>query len=521
MNTQVIVNKQVHESRIAILEDGKMVELLVERPDQRRMVGDIYKGKVERVLPGIQSAFINIGIEKRAFLHISDVARYDPFADTETEDEDEGQQRGRSRRRSSYKNDNIKEWLNPGDEILVQITKEPMGAKGPRCTTEISLAGRFLVLMPGQKHVGVSRKIKSQRDRFRIRKIIRDMQPEGAGLIGRSVAEGQDKETLERDLEYLVKDWEKIKQKTEAFEAPALIYRDTGMAAAMVRDLFSMDMREFVVDSKTEYDKIKAYAHKVVPNLEERIKLYRGKKPIFDAYDVEPQIENMLKRKIWLKKGAYIVIDNTEALISIDVNSGRNVGKGHSYEDNLLQVNLAAVDEIARQIRLRDLGGIIVIDFIDMEYERNRQILVDTFRKAMAEDRAKHKILDVNDFGLIILTRQRVQQSVIERISDTCPTCGGLGVVFSAVTIIARIERWLMRAASSSTKSFLIVAHPVVAGELFAERAERLKELETAYHVRLECFADPVLVPDDFIILDADTGEEMTDEFTAGSSDMA
>jgi len=521
MNTQIIVNKQVHESRIAILEDGKMVELLVERPDQRRMVGDVYKGKVERVLPGIQSAFINIGIEKRAFLHISDVARYDPFADVETEEDDDSLGRGRSRKRSSPKHDNIKEWLKAGDEILVQITKEPMGAKGPRCTTEISLAGRFLVLMPGQKHTGVSRKIRSQRERHRIRKIIRDLQPEGTGLIGRSVAEGQSREILQRDLEYLVKDLEKIKQKSEVFEAPALMHRDTGMAPAMVRDLFSMDMKEFVVDSKTEYEKIKSYTHKVVPSLEDRIKLYRGNKPIFDAYDVEPQIENMLKRKIWLKKGSQIVIDNTEALISIDVNSGRNVGKGKTYEENLLSVNLAAVDEIARQIRLRDLGGIIVIDFIDMEIEKNRQTLIDAFRKAMSEDRARHKILDVNEFGLVILTRQRVQQSVVERISDTCPVCAGLGVVFSAVTIIARIERWLMRAASSKTKSFLIVAHPIVAGELFAEGAERIKELEDAYKVRLECLADPVLAPDDFVILDADTGEEMTDEFTAGANDMA
>ena len=514
MKTQIIVNKQVHESRIAILEDGKMVELLVERPDQRRMVGNIYKGKVERVLPGIQAAFIDIGMEKRAFLHISDVARYDPFSDSETDEEEEHQHHERPRRRNSHRMDNIREWLKKGDEILVQITKEPMGTKGPRCTTEISLAGRFLVMMPGQKHIGVSRKIRSQRERFRVRKIVREMKPDGIGLIGRSVAEGQKRETLERDLKYLLRDWDTIHKKAEALDAPALLYRDMGMAAAMVRDLFSMDMKEIILDSKSEYDKLKKYAHDVVPNLANRIRLYTNPEPIFDAYNVEPQIENMLKRKIWVEKGAYIVIDNTEALISIDVNSGRNVGKGKSYEENLLEVNLAAAEEIAVQLRLRDLGGIIVIDFIDMEIERNRQKLMDTFRRAMSEDRARHKILDVNDFGLIILTRQRVRQSVMERISDTCPTCGGLGLVFSPVTIIARIERWLMRAASSKTKSFLIIAHPFVAGELIAERGERLKELEDTYHVRLECFADPVLGPDDFAILDADTGDEMTDEFT-------
>ncbi len=515
MKTQIIVNKQLHESRIAILEGGKMVELLVERPDQRRMIGNIYKGKVERVLPGIQAAFINIGMEKRAFLHISDVARYNPFADSETDEDDASNTRpqGRSRRRNSHRSDNISEWLNNGNEIMVQITKEPMGTKGPRCTTEISLPGRYLVMMPGQNHIGVSRKIKSTRERDRIRRIIREMKTEGDGLIVRSVSEGQKKDVLKRDLDYLMKDWDHIKKKADALDAPTLLYRDMGMVAAMVRDLFSMEMDEIILDSKSEFDKLKKYTHDVVPNLENRVRLYNRQKPIFDEYEIETQIENMLKRKIWVKKGAYIVIDNTEALVTIDVNSGRNVGKGKTYEENLLQVNLASAEEIAVQLRLRDLGGIIVIDFIDMEIEKNRRTLMEEFRNAMFEDRAKHKILDVNEFGLVIMTRQRVRQSVMERISDPCPTCGGVGLVFSPVTIITRIERWLMRAASSRTKSFIIVTHPLVVEEFTAGNSERLKGLEDAYKVRLECFADSVFGPDEFSILAADTGEEMTDDF--------
>ncbi len=510
MNIQIVVNVQVHESRIAILENGKLVELLIERPDQRRMVGNIYKGKIERVLPGIQAAFISIGLEKHAFLHISDVARFDPYADIETEDEESG---GRIKRRRRTAPD-IRNFLRTNDDVLVQITKEPIGTKGPRCTTEISLPGRYLVLMPGQRHHGVSRKIKSRKERMRVRDIIRKIKPGGAGLIGRSASEGKSHDVLKKDLDYLVKESDEIRKKAEVLDAPTLLYRDMGMIASMVRDLFTSDMDEFILDSKSEFDKIRKYAKQAVPKLADRIVLYKGKSPIFDAYDVENQIENMLKRKIWLKKGASIVIDNTEAMIAIDVNSGRNVGKGKSYEATLLQVNLAAADEIARQLRLRDLGGIIALDFIDMEVEENRKKLQDTFATAMEDDRARYNILPINEFGMIVLTRQRVRQSIIERISDPCPTCGGVGMVFSPVTVIARLERWLMRASAGSEKrDFLVIAHPLVAGELAANGGERIDELENHYRVRIEYFPDPTIDPDEFSVLDADTGEELTNEF--------
>jgi ribonuclease G len=511
MNTQILVNAQVHESRIAILEDGKLVELIVERPDQRRMVGNIYKGKVERVLPGIQAAFIDIGTEKRAFLHVSDVAGYDPYADAEFEDDETGGKRHRKR----FVPD-IRKEVKTGEEILVQITKEPMGTKGPRCSTELSLPGRYLVYIPGQSHFGVSRKIKSRKERGRIRSIIKKIKPEDAGLIGRSACEGKSEDDLRRDLEYLIKDSQDIKKKAEVLDTPVLLYRDQGMIAAMVRDLFTSDMKEFILDSQPEYDKIREYSKKTVPNLVDRIKLYKNNTPIFDAFDVETQISNMLKRKIWIKKGSSIVIDNTEALTAIDVNSGKNIGKGKSYEDTLLQVNLAAAEEIARQLRLRDLGGIIAIDFIDMELEENRKKLQNTFEEAMAEDRARFKILPINDFGMIMMTRQRVRQSVIERISDPCPTCGGIGMVFSPVTVIAKLERWLMRAsAEAKKKRFLVITHPLVAGELTAEGNERMHELENFYHVRLECFPDPTVDPDEFFVLDADSGESLTDEFAS------
>ncbi len=511
MNTQILVNAQVHESRIAILENGKLVELIIERPDQRRMVGNIYKGKVERVLPGIQAAFINFGMEKRAFLHVSDVAGYDPYADAETDEDESGGQKKQRRRfvpdiRREIKND---------EDILIQITKEPMGTKGPRCTTELSLPGRYLVYIPGQSHFGVSRKIKSRKERGRVRSIIKKIKPDDAGLIGRSACEGKSEADLKRDLEYLIKESEDIRKKAEVLDAPVLLYRDQGMIAAMVRDLFSSDMSEFILDSKPEFDKIREYAKKTVPNLVDRIKLYKGDTPIFDAYDVEQQISNMLKRKIWIKKGSSIVIDNTEALTAIDVNSGKNTGKGKSYEDTLLQVNLAAAEEISRQLRLRDLGGIIAIDFIDMEIEENRKKLQDAFDSAMADDRARHKILPINEFGMIMMTRQRVRQSVIERISDPCPTCEGLGMVFSPVTVIAKLERWLMRASyKGEKKRFLVITHPLVAGELTAEGNERLHELENFYHVRLECFPDPTTDPDEFFVLDADTGEGITEDFS-------
>lgn len=511
MKTQIIVNAQVHESRIAILENGKLVELIVERPDQRRMVGNIYKGKVERVLSGIQAAFINIGMEKRAFLHVSDVAGYDPYTDTDTDIDNGGKKGGRKR----YIPD-IRKEIKANEDILIQITKEPMGTKGPRGTTELSIAGRYIVYIPGQRHYGVSRKIKSRKERGRIRNIIKNIKPADAGVIARSACEGKSQQTIQRDLEYLMKESEEIRKRAEVLDAPVLLYRDQGMIAAMVRDLFSSDMSEFILDSKNEYDKIREYAKKTVPNLVDRIKLYKKDQPIFDAYDVESQISNMLNRKIWIKKGSSIVIDNTEALTAIDVNSGRNIGRGKSYEETLLQVNLAAAEEIARQLRLRDLGGIIAIDFIDMEEQKNRTKLQDAFEKEMSGDRARYKILPINDFGMIIMTRQRVRQSIIERISDPCPTCGGLGMVFSPVTVIAKLERWLMRASSKAEKKqFLVITHPLVAEELTAEDNERLHELENVYSVRLECFPDPTVNPDEFYVLDADTGEGLTEEYAS------
>jgi len=506
MKTQVIMNSQVHESRIAILEDSKLVELLIERPDQKRMVGNIYKGKVERVLPGIQAAFVDIGMEKRAFLHVSDVARYDPFADSETDDYGDNN-------RNYKKGGNIKYWVKQDEEILVQITKEPIGTKGPRCTTEITLAGRYIVFMPGQKRLGVSRKIRSRKERNRIRKVMRGIIPDGIGLIGRSAAEDKSDKVLEKDLNFLLKDWEEIKKKADVLDSPAMLYKDMGMAPAIVRDLFTADMDEFILDSKSEYERIRKYAGIVVSKLVNRIKLHKSEIPIFDAYDIEPQIENMLKRKIWLKGGAYIVIDNTEALISIDINSGRNIGRGKSYEDTLLQINKRAATEISRQLRLRDLGGIIAIDFIDMEEEKNRRALMDCFKAAMCDDRARYRILNINDFGIVMLTRQRVRQSVIQSISDPCPVCAGLGRVFSPVTVIGKIERWLMRASKSRRKNFLLVVHPSVAEELQTDNNQRLHELEMSAKVRIECFADPTVYPDDYSVLDADSGEDITEEF--------
>jgi len=343
MSSKIVVNVQTHITRIALLEDEKLVELLVEYPDATRIVGNIYKGKVERVLPGIQSVFVDIGLKKRAFLHISDIST------------DEA---------SSL---DVSALFHKGDEILVKVIKEPRGTKGPRVTTRISIAGRYLVLIPHSNVLGVSRKIHSARERFRLRKIAKEFTPNGFGIIVRTIAEGKKPVDLRRDFSELMETWERLQVKIEKSVAPALIHRDVGFTESIVRDIFSSDVDEMILDSRTEYERVYRYIKETAPNLASKLIWYNGKEPIFDHYGIEPEIEKIFTRKLQLKKGVSIVIDHTEALTAIDVNSGGYLGRGKDKEQTILETNLIAAREIARQIRLRDIGGLIVIDFIGME----------------------------------------------------------------------------------------------------------------------------------------------------------
>ena len=378
MRKRIVINADPHETRIAILEDNELVELLVERGDKRRHVGDIYKGRVNAVLPGMQAAFVEIGLPKTAFLHASDLSENADIDDFDGDDE-EGGSRGGGGRRSRRPAPKIEDHLKKGQEIVVQVTKESIGTKGPRVTQQVSLPGRFTVFMPGVDHSGVSRRIEDRSERSRLKQLVAEHRPKGAGLIVRTAGDGKGEKEFANDVKYLIRLWEKIEKKTHTSRAPSLIHRELELTTGLIRDLVTEDVDELVIDSKDDHRDILNYLRSISPELRDRVKLYKGKQPIFDGFDIETQIEKAFERKVWLKKGGYLVIDQTEALVSIDVNTGRFTGK-KNQEDTIFKTNLEAAKEAARQLRLRDMGGIIVIDFIDLEIEANKKAVLDELR---------------------------------------------------------------------------------------------------------------------------------------------
>src|SRR2546425_1365760 len=448
----IIINADSYETRIAILEGGELAELLVERADQRRHVGDIYMGRVNAVLPGMQAAFVDLGLPKTGFLHASDLAENLSELEDLSDAEDDGD-RGRRRRGPVPK---IEDHLKKGQEILVQITKESIGTKGPRVTQQLSLPGRFCVLMPGVDHVGVSRRIEDRSERQRIKAIINDLKPKGVGLIARTAGEGKGDPELAADVQQLVKLWQKIDRKAASARAPALVHRELEMPASMIRDLFTDDVEEAVIDDKESFAEIQAYLKSVSPELRDRVSLYHGPEPIFDAFGIEQQIEKTFERKVWLKKGGYICIDHAEALVAIDVNTGRFTGK-KNQEETIFRTNMEAAREVPRQLRLRDIGGIIVVDFIDMEVEANKRAVLEELRKELRKDRARTKAFAVSELGLIEMTRQRERSSLLHYYTEDCPHCAGLGKVASLETMLVKLERVMRRISAMGAEKRITV----------------------------------------------------------------
>ncbi|MCE5248877.1 Rne/Rng family ribonuclease [bacterium] len=530
MNSEIIINTATHETRIAILEDSKLVEIWVERPDNERMVGDIYKGRVNAIIPGIQAAFVDIGMEKSAFLHASDVsgssidfaAQYDL-----DEDEDEEEQPGRSggktqsgKKRGRGKFDRkyppIESIIKKDQEIIVQITKEPISTKGARITSEISLPGRFLVLVPGGNKVGVSRKIESWAERKRLKHISGKHRPKGFGLIIRTLAQGKGEEEIAADVKDLMKSHEALMKKAEGVSPPALIHKEMGMTSGIIRDLLGEDVSRVIVDTREHYDEIRGYLNSISPNMVNKVHLYKDKEPIFDKHDIEREIENIFGRKIWLKNGEFLVFDHTEALSVIDVNSGRYLGKS-TQEETILNTNKDAAVEIARQLRLRDIGGIIVIDFIDMANMDHRRIVEDVFVDALKNDRSKISISQISEFGLMEMTRQRVRPSLIHTFAEPCPTCGGIGMVQGRDTTVTKLERWLRRAESfGKEKSYTLFVHPAVFEYLIEDSEDRLNLLKSTTNLEVDLVADAKMPIDQFHCFSTVRAVDVTDEFNAG-----
>lgn len=528
MKREILINAGPRETRVAIIEDDQLVELLLDRPEQRRMVGDIYLGKVEAVKPGLHAAFVDIGTEKSAFLHGSDLAEpdldadedEDPSDDSEATEESpngngEGAARsanGSGRRRGPATP--IQELLKSGQEILVQVSKEPISTKGPRVTAQISLAGRFLVYLPDASRIGVSRKIGSPEERKRLREQVAAIMPEkSGGVIVRTVSEDVTPEMLKRELDTLIGQWEKIQRKARFMRAPALAHRETGLMRALIRDLFSAKVDSLTVDSKMIYNEVVEYLKGIAPDLIPRVKLYQDPRPLFDASSVEREIKDIFKRRCELPSGGYIIIEPTEALVSVDVNSGRYVGR-KDPEKMILRTNTEAAREVARQIRLRDVGGIIVCDFIDMESKQNRERVLQELRTHLARDRARTKAFAVSDLGLVEMTRQRVRQSHWQRMTVPCPTCEGTGRVFTPETIIGRMERSVRRMVVEGRKDNLVVKlHPDVAMYVRETEKDLAKKLSKSAPFSVEIRDDPLLRPDEFKLVVKSQGRDVTGQY--------
>jgi ribonuclease G len=445
MSKEMIITANGHETQVAILEEDLVSEIFIERERQRGVVGNIYKGRVSKVLPGMQCAFIDIGLERDGFLYVSDVVdTIEEFDRLESEDEADGGGKGdRGKGRDRGPQPKIEELIKEGQDIVVQVAKEPLGTKGARLTSHATLAGRFLVFMPTVDHVGVSRKIESREERNRLRGIVRQFREQHGftgGVIIRTAAGGRPEADIVSDLQYFHDIWTEVRRKFETMRAPAVIYREQSLVSKLLRDLLTEDFSAIRIDNPQEHKNVLELIQRIMPNLAPRVKLYTKDYPIFEEYGVQPEIDKALKSKVWLKSGGSIVINQTEALVAIDVNTGRYVGKRTGrLEDTIVKTNLEAVKEIVRQIRLRDLGGIIVLDFIDMEERKNRQKLLQTVEQELKRDRSPSKVLQVSDFGLVIVTRKRVKQSLERVLTEPCPYCSGTGVIKSTSTICYEI----------------------------------------------------------------------------------
>jgi ribonuclease G len=512
MTKEMIISSNAHETRVAILEDDQVAEIFIERERQRGVVGNLYKGRVSKVLPGMQSAFVDLGLERDGFLYVSDVAdTFEELDKFDTEDEapafapqtDGGAsaaqarssaprgngggasaRQGRDREPKNRPEPKIEELLKEGQEIIVQVAKEPLGTKGARLTSHATMPGRFLVFMPTVDHVGISRKIDSREERSRLRAIVREFREQtgfAGGVIIRTAAAGRPKEDILSDLDYFHKIWIEIRQKSETSRAPAVVYREQSLVAKLLRDLLTEDYTAIRIDNEPEYRKILELVERFMPTLAPRVKLYDKEFPIFEEYGVQAEIDKALRSKVWLKSGGSIVINQTEALVAIDVNTGRYVGKKTAgrLEDTILKTNLEAVKEIVRQIRLRDLGGIIVLDFIDMEEKKNRQKVYQVVEQELRRDRAPSKALQVSDFGLVIITRKRVKQSLERVLTEPCPYCAGSSVIKSSSTVCYDILAEVKKiSADLDGQSLVLRVNPDIARALREEERAVMKELK-------------------------------------------
>ncbi len=518
MTKEIIINSSAQQTRVAITEDGNLVDFFVDYPENRRMVGDIYLGKVARVLPGIKAAFIDIGMKHDAFLHFSDIGErthqfQEMLGEEVDDDDDENGSNGSQQGRQNRDQQNAVPKLHKGQDILVQITKEPVNNKGVRVTSSVSLPGRFCVLLPFDNKIGISKRISDFKERRRLRSLARSILPQNCGLIIRTVAKNQTEDAVRDDLNNLMKTWNTIEATLKTESPPALIHQDLSTTSSVIRDLFSSDISKVFIDSKKLYKQIKNYVQLVHPDLVDKIEPFKSSNSIFDSFKIEEQVKTLMGRKVPLPSGGYLIIEHTEAMVVIDVNSGR-YAKSKEQELNSLKTDLEASREIARQMRLRDIGGIIVIDFIDLEEDKNRKKVYDELKKEFRKDRAKVSVLPMSDFGLIQITRQRIRQNIMQAMKEVCPYCLGTGQLTKHSHMVYDLEEWLRKfRRHSKERSILIRCHPSVAAKLRETKGKSLIGLQLKHLTFIKIHEDENMPAGQLKIFSQKTEKEITDDF--------
>jgi len=511
IHKEVIINAETLETRVAVTEDGKLEEFNIERTTEERLVGSIFKGKVRNLEDGLKAAFVDIGFEKNAFLHYWDIVPNQFDSGVEIV---ERENQGRRPQRPKITQKDIPRLYSPGADIIVQVTKGPIGTKGPRVTTNLVLPGRFLVLLPNSDQSGISRKIENIEERKRLKKILRELSiPDGMGVIMRTAGEGQQLRYFVRDLALLLEEWNGVQEKIKRQPMATCVFQEPDLIERTVRDFLTEDVERIVVDNQKAHDRMQEMISKISKRSASKIKLYSEAQPVFDRFNVSKQLESTFTRQVHLKSGGYIVIDETEALVAIDVNTGRHKG-GKDQEALILKVNLEAAEEICRQLRLRNMGGLIVLDFIDMKSGRDRQQVHNRMREGLRRDKSKTHILPISQLGLMEMTRQRHSESVRAAVYDDCPYCKGRGKVKSSVTMSVEIQRKLQEILKKRTRDendfqLRIVVHPTVLDRLRTEDEKHLIEMEKRYFGKLSFRADTGMHAEQFKIVNVESGEEL------------
>lgn len=492
MVNEIIADIGISETRVALLEDKELAEIYIERPYPERMVGNIYRGKVSSVLPGMQAAFIDIGHDRNAFLYVGDAVAPKEYS----EEEEEVYQ--------DVKGYSIDEILRQGQELTVQVIKEPIGSKGPRVTTHITLPGRHLVLLPNADYTGVSRRIENESERMKLKKIAEKLKPKGMGLIVRTASEGKSEEEFAQDLNFLQKLWESVRQKEHSGPVPRCIHKDLSLVYRVVRDLFTRDIDRFVINDRAQHAKVIELVEMISPALKYKVEYFSKSYDLFEYYQIESKLSRALARKVWLKCGGYLVLDRTEALTVIDVNTGKYVG-GHNLEETVLRTNIEAAKEIAKQVRLRDIGGIIIIDFIDMHEHEHQQMVLDALKQALKRDRTKTTVVGMTGLGLIEMTRKKVRQALASVMTTECPYCSGTGRILAPESIVRNVEKEISSYFSKTIASAVQVeVHPSVAQVLKQTGENGFARIEETYNKKIVIKASEGLKHEEIKIRDVD-----------------